>query len=65
MATKREKNKVIVLYHRGENDVVKMTKAAPYAAARNSAIRCERIGIEPCTVAEIKKTTRKKRKASN
>ena len=65
MATSRsEKNKFVVLYHKSKDEVIKMTKASPYKAAKNSAIRFERIGIAPCTVAEIEKSKRKKRKAS-
>ncbi len=63
MATKREQNRFIVIYHKSEDEVIKMTKASPYGPALRSVRSFARIGIAPCEVVEIKrssKTTKKK-----
>jgi len=62
--TQKKQDGYIVLYHKlGEDQPVKMTKSASFAAAERSARGFERIGIEPCEVVKVnrKKNTSKKK----
>ena len=48
----------IVVYHKSENETIKMTKRSAYLGARRSQRNFEKIGIKPCEV--VKLTSKKK-----
>jgi len=57
---KEEKKKYIILYHKTEDNTIKMTKPASYRSCVRSVRKFSNIGISPCEIvpSAYKKTSK-------